>query len=168
MVRKTTEIGLQDHPPARSVTSECFPGCNAATRGRTIRTMTIATLQLSSYVSANIKEKQMEDQELQLIINAKQSNEHITPAQEAAQSLELRWLLQIRDHFPVSNGVLYRFFLDKVQPSGIRYRLMVPQCLRDKVLEGVHESAIGGHLGDEKTLQKLKEQFYWLGHCQTV
>ena len=108
------------------------------------------------------------DQDLQLIINAKQSNERITPAQEAAQSLELRRLLQILDHFPVSNGVLYRFFLDKVQPSGIRYRLMVPQCLRDKVLEGVHESAIGGHLGDEKTLQKLKEQFYWLGHCQTV
>ncbi|KAL5493702.1 hypothetical protein EMCRGX_G014921 [Ephydatia muelleri] len=45
---------------------------------------TIATLQLSSYVSANIKEKQMEDQELQLIITAKQSNERIAPAQEAA------------------------------------------------------------------------------------
>ena len=56
---------------------------------------TIATLQLSSYVSANIKDKQMEDQELQLVITAQQSNEHIAPAQEAAQSLELRRLLQI-------------------------------------------------------------------------
>ena len=54
-----------------------------------------ATIQLSSYVSANIKEKQMEDQELQLIITAKQSDERITPAQEAAQSLELCWLIQL-------------------------------------------------------------------------
>eukprot|EP00731_Ephydatia_muelleri_P031170 Em0022g684a len=56
---------------------------------------TIATLQLSSYVSANIKDKQMEDQELQLVITAQQSNEHIAPAQEAAQSLELRRLHQV-------------------------------------------------------------------------
>ncbi|KAL5457467.1 hypothetical protein EMCRGX_G034730 [Ephydatia muelleri] len=63
-------------------------------------------------------EKQMEDQELQLIINAKQFNEHITPAQEAAQSLELRWLLKIWDQFPVSNGVLYPLFLDTAQTHG--------------------------------------------------
>ena len=66
---------------------------------------TIATLQLSSYVSGNIKDKQMEDQELQLIITAQQSNERIAPAQEAAQSLELRQLLQIWDQLTISNGV---------------------------------------------------------------
>lgn len=65
----------------------------------------------------------MEDQELKLIITAKQSNERITPAQEAAQSLELRRLLQIWDQLTVSDGVLYRLFLDTTQPSGTRYNL---------------------------------------------
>ena len=129
---------------------------------------TIATLQLSSYVPANIKDKQMEDQELQLIITAKQSNERITPAQEAAQSLELCRLLQIWDQLTVSNGVLYRLFLDTPQPSGTRYQLVVPQCMRDNVLKEVHEGAMGGYLGEEKTLQKLKERFYWPGHWQSV
>ncbi|KAL5514955.1 hypothetical protein EMCRGX_G000051 [Ephydatia muelleri] len=50
---------------------------------------TITTLQLSSYVSANIKDNEMEDQELQLIITAKQFNESIAPAQQAAQTLQL-------------------------------------------------------------------------------
>ena len=77
---------------------------------------TIATLQLSSYVSANIKHKHMEDQELQLIITAKQCKECIAPAQEAAQSLELHRLLQIWDQLKVSNGVLYQLFLDTAQP----------------------------------------------------
>eukprot|EP00731_Ephydatia_muelleri_P029144 Em0020g788a len=78
---------------------------------------TIATLQLSSYVSAKINDKQMEDQELQLIITAKQSNERIALAQEAAGTLELRRLLQIWDQLTVSNGVLYWLFLDTAQPS---------------------------------------------------
>ena len=110
----------------------------------------------------------MEDQELQLIITAKQSNEHITPAQEAAQSLELRRLLQIWDQLTVSDGVLYRLFLDTTQPSGTHYQLVVPRCMRNKVLKKVHEGTIGGHLGEEKTLQKRKERFYWPGHWQSV
>ena len=74
-----------------------LPGCRAGD-DKNDESATIATLQLSSYVSANIKDKQMEDQELQLIITAKQS---ITPAQEAAQEAtqcrELTRLLQIWD-----------------------------------------------------------------------
>ena len=126
---------------------------------------TIATLQLSSYVSVNINDKQMEDQELQLIIAAKQSNERIAPA---AESLELRRLLQIWDQLTISNGVLYRLFLDTAQPSGFRYKLVVLRCMRDNVLKEVHEGAMGEHLGEEKTLQKLKERFYWPGHWQSV
>ena len=90
-----------------------FPGCRAGNVGHTgeddknDESATIATLQLSSYVSAKINDKQMEDQELQLIITAKQSNERIALAQEAAGTLELRRLLQIWDQLTVSNGVLY-------------------------------------------------------------
>ena len=107
----------------------------------------------------------MEDQELQLIIAAKQSNERIAPA---AESLELRRLLQIWDQLTISNGVLYRLFLDTAQPSGFRYKLVVLRCMRDNVLKEVHEGAMGEHLGEEKTLQKLKERFYWPGHWQSV
>ena len=169
-------VGLQDHPPATSETSECGCSFQVAVQAmwphtgeddKNNESATIATLQLSSYVSANINDKQMEDQELQFIITAKQSNERIAPAQEAAQSLELHRLLQIWDQLTISNGVLYRLFLGTAQPSGICYQLVVPRCMRDNVLKEVHEGAMGGHLGEEKTLQKLKEWFYWPGHLQS-
>ena len=171
MARTTAGVGFQDHSLARSETSEwdalsrlpCRQcGCTGED-DKNNESATIATLQLSSYVSANIKDKQMEDQTLQLIITAKQSNERITPAQEAAQSLELRRLLQIWDQPTVSNGVLYRLFLDTSQPSGTRCQLVVPQCMRDNVLKEVHEGAMGGHLGEEKALQNRRNGFTGLG-----
>ena len=36
--------------------------------------------------------------------------------------------------------------------------------LRDEVLEDLHEGALGGHLGMEKMLARVKERFYWPGH----
>eukprot|EP00731_Ephydatia_muelleri_P000005 Em0001g5a len=67
---------------------------------------TITTLQLSSYVSANIKDNEMEDQELQLIITAKQFNESIAPAQQAAQTLQLHWLF-IRYSQPTRGSTMH-------------------------------------------------------------
>ena len=32
----------------------------------------------------------------------------------------------------------------------------------------LHEGVTGGHLGQEKTLSKLKERFYWPGHYNDV
>ena len=32
----------------------------------------------------------------------------------------------------------------------------------------LHEGAIGGHLGEEKMLHKLKERFYWPGCTEAV
>ena len=45
---------------------------------------------------------------------------------------------------------------------------MVPGPLRDEVLTDLHEGELGGHLGMEKTVARLKERFYWPGHYQDV
>lgn len=42
-------------------------------------------------------------------------------------------------------------------------RLIVPSELRDRVLYYCHDSKDSGHLGQSKTLDKLKEKFYWYG-----
>ena len=36
-------------------------------------------------------------------------------------------------------------------------QFIVPQPLRDKVLEEIHAGIMAGHLGEEKTLQQLKK-----------
>ena len=43
-------------------------------------------------------------------------------------------------------------------------QLIVLQIIRETVLAELHVGSTGGHLGQEKTLGKLKERFYWPGH----
>ena len=45
---------------------------------------------------------------------------------------------------------------------------MVPNSLMTVVLLDVHEGVLGGHLGVDKSLGKLKERFYWPGHYNDV
>ena len=47
-------------------------------------------------------------------------------------------------------------------------QLVVPMSQRKIVLAELHEGVTGGHLGQEKTLMKLKERFYWPGHWNDV
>ena len=37
-----------------------------------------------------------------------------------------------------------------------------------EVLHDIHEGMLGGHLGVDKSLGKLKERFYWPGHSNDV
>ena len=40
---------------------------------------------------------------------------------------------------------------------------MVPQSLREEVMQELHAGVMGGHAGESKTLQQLKCRFYWPG-----
>ena len=45
---------------------------------------------------------------------------------------------------------------------------MVPESKRQEVLKEIHAGVAGGHLGEEKTMSRLKERYYWLGHWTDV
>lgn len=54
--------------------------------------------------------------------------------------------------------------------SGVksRDRIMLPRCLTQKVLEVCHSSGMGGHMGRDRTWQRVRNAFYWKNMAQDV
>ena len=48
------------------------------------------------------------------------------------------------------------------------FQWVVPKQQRKEILHHLHGGPMGAHLGESKTLQKLKERFYWPGHTANV
>ena len=66
----------------------------------------------------------------------------------------------MRDQLSLDQGVL---FYSLERSDTVSKCLVVPSDLQSKVLYYCHNSKDSGHLGQQKTLDKLKERFYWYG-----
>ena len=64
----------------------------------------------------------------------------------------------MRDQLSLDQGVL---FYSWERSDTVSKCLVVPSDLQSKVLYYCHNSKDSGHLGQQKTLDKLKERFYW-------
>lgn len=103
---------------------------------------------------------------ISLVLKAKESNIHLSSVQKQAGSIELRRLVQIWDQLVIKDGLLFRKYLNN-QKQDVHYQMVIPKAMRMEVLEELHGRISGGHLGEDKTLQKLKQRFYWPGHWQS-
>ena len=60
----------------------------------------------------------------------------------------------------VQNGILFYKWIEMPEES-ITYRLLVPSEERTKVCNHLHDAKTAGHLGQTRTLEKIKSRFYW-------
>ena len=47
-------------------------------------------------------------------------------------------------------------------------QLVIPESFREKVLRLAHESLMSGHLGNQKTMDRVLTEFFWPGVCGDV
>ena len=66
----------------------------------------------------------------------------------------------------IINDVLCREFTHKGRPS--YFQQLIPASLVPQVLYSIHSSTTGGHLGIFKTVEKVRERFYWPGFQEDV
>ena len=66
------------------------------------------------------------------------------------------------------NGILYHKndTKDSKHPDRNTMQLVLPTALRIQALKGCHDDL--GHLGIERTLDLLRDQFYWPGVMEDV
>ena len=114
-----------------------------------------------------LRSLQHQDTELKPVMFAKEQDVCPTKEEVRCQSLKTRKLIQIWDQLTLHEGLLMRRFRD-ANTDSTRLQLVVPRCLRESILEELHRGIVGGHLGEEKTLGRLKQRFYWPGHYRDV
>ena len=66
----------------------------------------------------------------------------------------------------IINDVLCREFIHKGRPS--YFQQLIPASLVTQVLNSIHSSTTEGHLGILKTVEKVRERFYWPGFQEDV
>ncbi|CAG2185028.1 unnamed protein product [Mytilus edulis] len=82
-----------------------------------------------------------------------------TQAELRLQSRATRSLWLCRPCFVMFNHVLYYKFIGCPTRQGLC--LVVPSELKGEVLKNCHDTKTSGHLGQKKTLDKLKQAFLW-------
>ena len=66
-------------------------------------------------------------------------------------------------HYEVNNevGLLYRIFPKEIGSSNIEIRqIVVPRPYRKYIMALAHEAIVGGHLGTQKTVDRITSNFH--------
>ena len=96
-----------------------------------------------------------------MVINWLEHSYEPTTCELQLSSPETRALWLTKDYLKLQDGVLYYSWANYPGRSDC---LVVPTALRPRVLYYSHDSkGSGGHLGQKKTLDRLKQSFYWYG-----
>ena len=81
---------------------------------------------------------------------------------KATRSLWAQW-----NRLQLENGVLYRRW-ETDDGHGTRLQLVLPRSMVSEVLSALHDAPSAGHLGVTKTLERVRERFYWYGQQHDI
>jgi len=122
---------------------------------------------VAEWTPEQIKDDQKQDTDLVKIITAKERDERpdwkdISKESPVVKAYWAQW-----QSLHIINGCLYRQW-ESEDGKYSKQLVVVPSCKISNILEEYHNNSSGGHLGVNKTLQKIKERFYWVGCHDSV
>ena len=119
-------------------------------------------------LALSVTEAQEADPDLSVLLPLIQAGgqrpdwEHMSAASAEAKQYWLQW-----DLLRLSEGTLQRRWTS-VDGKSESWLTVVPRSLRHSILSECHGSSACGHFGVKKTLQRLRQRFYWLGMRRDV
>ncbi|GFX40081.1 hypothetical protein TNCV_4317171 [Trichonephila clavipes] len=122
---------------------------------------TPSTSTLDPWSDEMVRKDQLADAEIKPIIQFKESSDEKPSWQDIAPfhpTSKRYWSLW--DSLHLRNGVLYRKW-ESDDGKTFRWQLILPKTRISTVLKELQGSPTGGHFGVMKTLQKVRERFYW-------
>ena len=112
-----------------------------------------------------MRKMQLDDDVLGPLLAAVETKQKPTISQQKSRVYGL--LLQQWDRLYVQDSLLFRDYQD---PKGNQKwaQMLVPKALQEEVVSSLHGGVTSGHLGEEKTINRIRERFYWPGFPQHV
>ncbi|GFT44819.1 retrovirus-related Pol polyprotein from transposon opus [Trichonephila clavipes] len=122
---------------------------------------TPSTSALDPWSKESVRKDQLADPEIKPIIEFKESSDEKPSWQDIApfHPTKKRYCA-LWDYLHLRNSVLYRKW-ESNDRKIFRWQLILPKTRVSMVLKELHGSPTGGHFGVMKTLQKVRERFYW-------
>eukprot|EP00731_Ephydatia_muelleri_P008908 Em0004g1246a len=143
--------------------SECPPKIKPPSQFSCSDGAKACTVQASKEPLSNIRELQGADEDVGPILQSVISRKVPDTSFCKGKSREFNQLVQQREQLLFKNGILYRYHEDE---GNSNVQVVVPKAARCQILKQLHEGVFGGHLGEAKTLNRLRERFYWPGYSE--
>ena len=151
--RPCSQCGREDHYEQNVVAS--------------LRNQESSPAALEERTAQDVRQLQLNDPSIGIVLKAKEEDKKLNSDQARGKGPEAQRLMQLWERLLIKNGMLKRRYED-AQGCTSWIQLVVPQSLRMEIMQELHAGATEGHLGEEKTFNKIKERFYWPGMSQDV
>ena len=109
-----------------------------------------------SYSLEDMQRLQMEDASINPVYQAVRQDQIPPLDVSKTWSRESRLLLQKWQLLCIKNSMLWK----RIDDGDHGLQLVLPSKFQTSAIRDLHEGAVGGYLGEEKVLSRLKERFY--------
>ena len=127
--------------------------------------MTIAPFPFNispKFTCAEIRKAQLNDDDIGFILRCKEVSDEKPTWEEISRSSSTKAYWINWDLLHVNDGVLVRRW-ESNDGKIVNWKTVVPKTIRPVILEQLHSAKSASHLGVNKTLHKVQQNFYWVG-----
>lgn len=119
------------------------------------------------WCQGRIQEQQESDPDLKRIREWMSANSRPTWQEVSSSSPSLKSYWAQWNSLLIEEGLLKRI-VESADGTEAKRQLLVPKTCVPEILRQLHDGTSGGHLGVKKTLQKVRERFYWVSCSDDV
>lgn len=162
--RKGGHHGNADALSRRPCNPECRHCSRAEAKEGVVDIRLLSALPAEGWTAERIRADQEADEDLNVIIKGKANDVRPTWEEMANKSPVAKAYWTQWQTLSLHDGCLYRIWESEDGRTSTKL-LVVPRKRIEEIIAEYHNGSSGGHLGNTKTVEKIKKRFYWVG-CQ--
>ena len=114
--------------------------------------------------SSKLQQRQKNDPDIAVLLKWINSSHNPSQQELSLSSPSVKYFWSCKSQLFVKDDTLFYLWEDPVAP---RYLFVAPQSMHEEILSHCHDDPISGHLGQTKTLERLKNCAIWHKMSQT-